>query len=63
MRSIEILFRNDGTVQIDALGFKGADCSKATAAFERAIGDVTSVVRKPEYRVEQKQVQKVGGRR
>lgn len=62
-RSIEIVFRPDGTVTIDALGFKGIDCSKATAVFEEALGHCTHEVRKPEYRVENRQVQKVGGRR
>lgn len=39
----------DGTVTIDAVGYKGADCKKATEALEKALGNVTSDTKKPEY--------------
>ncbi len=48
---IEITVGPDGAVDIDAQGFKGADCEKATKAFEDALGGaVTSKKLKPEYR-------------
>ncbi len=62
-RMIELHFRRDGTVQIDAIGYKGLDCEKATRAFEEALGRVTRRTLKPEHHVQQKQTQTTGGRR
>ena len=39
----------DGSVQIDAVGFAGADCEQATAFLEQALGEATTKQRKPEY--------------
>jgi hypothetical protein len=36
-------------VKIDAVGFKGADCEKATAFVEAALGIEQIRVRKPEF--------------
>mgnify|MGYP001054268938 FL=1 len=30
MKTIEVIIRTDGTLKIDALGFGGPDCEKAT---------------------------------
>ena len=49
MKKIEIDFLPDGTVKIDALGFQGQSCAKATAAFERALGTVSKDTKKPDY--------------
>ena len=48
-RSIEVVIAPDGEVKIDAVGFKGADCEKATAFLEAALGIERSRVRKPEF--------------
>jgi len=48
-RSIEILVRPDGTLNIDAVGFKGADCEEATKFFETALGVTLQKRHKPEY--------------
>ena len=46
---IEIECREDGTVKIEALGFEGASCEKATAAIEKALeGKETGRAKKPE---------------
>jgi hypothetical protein len=37
-RSLEVLIAPDGTLTIDALGFKGADCDQATKFLEQALG-------------------------
>lgn len=48
-KSIEVVVGPDGAIKIDAVGFKGSDCEKATAFLESALGCVKSKERKPEY--------------
>jgi hypothetical protein len=48
-RSIEILIAPDGSLTIDAIGFKGADCDQATKFLEVALGLPAGKQRKPEY--------------
>ena len=50
----------DGEVKIDAVGFKGNACTKATAALIKAMGQVTSNTPKPEMYQQQTQEQKAG---
>jgi len=47
--TIEIIVSPKGDISIDALGFKGPDCQKATRALEEALGVVQQRVKKPEY--------------
>ena len=47
--TIEIIVSPTGEIQIDAVGFKGADCEKATRFLEEALGVVNRRVKKPEY--------------
>jgi len=47
--TIEIEIAPDGSVEIDAVGFKGADCEKATKAYEDALGGKVTATRKPEF--------------
>jgi len=49
MRTIEITVNPDGSVEIDAVGFKGAECEKATKAYEEALGGKVTSTRKPEF--------------
>ena len=49
-RTIEIIIGSTGEIQIDAVGFKGPDCEKATAFLEEALGGVGQKIKKPEYR-------------
>ena len=49
-RAIEIIVSPMGDISIDAVGFKGPDCEKATAFLEEALGVVGKKVKKPEYR-------------
>lgn len=49
MKSVEIIITPDGNVAIEAVGFKGKGCEKATKAFEEALGKVKSSTKKPEY--------------
>ena len=62
-KSIEIIISPAGEVSIDAVGFKGADCEKATAYLEEALGVVANKSKKPEYTQHRdiKSQQKVGG--
>ena len=48
-RTIEIIIGTTGEIQIDAVGFKGPDCEKATAVLEEALGVVGQKIKKPEY--------------
>ena len=48
-RTIEIIIGPSGEIQIDAVGFKGPDCEKATKFLEEAFGVVGQKVKKPEY--------------
>ena len=48
-KTIEILIAPTGEIKIDAVGFKGPDCEKATAFLELALGTVKEKARKPEY--------------
>jgi hypothetical protein len=48
-RTIEIIIGTTGEIQIDAVGFKGPDCEKATKFLEEALGVVGKKVKKPEY--------------
>ncbi len=48
-RTIEITISPSGEIKIDAIGFTGADCEKATAFLEKALGTAKAKTRKPEY--------------
>ena len=48
-KTIEVIVGFDGSLKIDAVGFQGADCEKATAFLEDALGQVNDRQRKPEY--------------
>ena len=47
--TIEIIISPKGDISIDAVGFKGPDCEKATRAMEEALGVVHQRIKKPEY--------------
>ncbi len=61
--TIEIVVSPAGDISINAIGFKGADCEKATQALEEALGAVTDRVKKPEYyaRATARNQQRLGG--
>jgi hypothetical protein len=48
-RTIEVVVSPTGDISIEAVGFKGADCGKATQFLEEALGVCTQKQRKPEY--------------
>ena len=48
-RTIEVTVSPRGEILIDAIGFKGADCEKATRFLEEALGVVGQKQKKPEY--------------
>ena len=62
-RTIEVIVEPNGRVAIEAMGFAGADCEKATAFLEQALGVVGERRKKPEYhkRVTNRPRQQVGG--
>ena len=47
--AIEVIVSPQGEVKIDAIGFKGPDCEKATRFLEQALGVINNRVKKPEY--------------
>lgn len=61
-KTIEVIVQPDGSLKIDAVGFQGADCEKATVFLEEALGAVAERERKPEYHSQRRvsQQQKVG---
>ena len=48
-RTIEITIQTTGKIQIEAVGFQGADCERATAFLEEALGMEVNKTKKPEY--------------
>jgi len=58
--SIEIIVGLKGELKIDAVGFKGLDCEKATRFLEEALGVAGQKTRKPEYYQRSKQHQQLG---
>jgi hypothetical protein len=48
-KTIEITVSPIGEIQIDAVGFKGPDCERATKFLEEALGVVGQKVKKPDY--------------
>jgi hypothetical protein len=48
-RTIEVIIAPSGEIQIDAVGFKGPDCEKATKFLEEALGVVGKKIKKSEY--------------
>ena len=61
-RTIEIIVSPAGDITIDAVGFQGTDCEKATKFLEEALGTTNTRAKKPEYYAQRstKNQQKVG---
>ena len=62
MKTIEILISPDGQINIEAVGFQGADCEQATAFLEKSLGKLNKRTRKPDYycRNIPRQIQRIG---
>jgi hypothetical protein len=60
MKTIEVIVNTDGTLKIDAIGFSGPDCQKATSFLEKALGKTTGKQKKPEHYRQVKKLQQVG---
>jgi hypothetical protein len=60
MKQILIEVSATGEVKIEAAGFKGQACEKATEAIEKALGVAGKRTRKPDYCQGNTQTQKVG---
>jgi hypothetical protein len=60
--TIEIIVSTQGDISIDAVGFKGPNCEKATRALEDALGVVQQRSKKPEYLAKSNSIaqQKIG---
>ena len=61
-KTIEVVVAPDGSIRVEAMGFQGADCEKATAFLEIALGVTGRKTKKADYfiRNTQRQEQKVG---
>ncbi len=57
---IEVVVGKQGEIKIDAVGFKGADCEKATAFLEKALGQVKARQKKPEFHQRVQAQQRLG---
>jgi len=49
MKTVELLISPEGQLTINAVGFDGSDCEKATAFLEQALGELEQRQRKPEW--------------
>lgn len=50
MKTITVEVKEDGSVKIEAAGFTGSACEKATEAIEKALGTPSGPrTKKPEY--------------
>lgn len=61
MKSIEVKVDQDGVLTVEAVGYKGASCAKATEALEQALGLTKSMKKKPEYQRSVAEHQATGG--
>jgi hypothetical protein len=59
MKTIEVLIDDETTV-VKTSGFAGAECTKATAALEKALGKTSTDTKTPEFYKVGNQTQKVG---
>lgn len=59
-KTIEVVVAPDGTIKIDAIGFTGPDCEKATAFLEKALGRRRTRVDKAERYRYLRPVQRIG---
>lgn len=48
-KSIEIVIGPTGDIRVEALGFQGPDCEKATRFIEQALGNIQHRHKKPEF--------------
>ena len=60
-KTIEVIVQPYGSLKIDAVGFQGADCEKATRFLEQALGKVAGKQKKPDYYRQVQKQQRVGG--
>ncbi len=61
MKTIEVIVGTTGEIQIDAVGFKGPDCEKATWFLEEALGVVGKKIKKYHQRANTLNQQKLSG--
>ena len=61
MKTIEVVIGPDGSLKIDAVGFHGTDCQRATEFLEQALGRVSGKSKKPEHYRRALTQQQVGG--
>ena len=61
-RTIEVVIGPAGELKIEAVGYAGADCEKATQYLEEALGVTGQRTKKPEYyqRSRQQHQQRLG---
>jgi hypothetical protein len=58
-RTIEVVVSAKGEIQIDAVGFRGADCESATQFLEAALGEIADKQHKPERHQQQSKQQRL----
>jgi hypothetical protein len=61
MKTIEVVISKDGETKVEAVGYSGAECEKATAELEKSLGVAGKRTAKPE-RYQQVAPNKVGQR-
>ena len=48
-KTIEVVVAPDGSIRIEAMGFQGSDCERATAFLEQVLGVTGRKTKKVEY--------------
>ncbi len=59
-KQVTVTIEADGSLKIDAQGFTGPECKRATDYLEKALGAVDKTQPKPEYNQQQAQQAKAG---
>lgn len=59
MQQVIVTVDSDGEVKVEAKGVVGTGCKALTAAIERAIGETSGDVKKPEFNQQSTQANKV----
>ena len=60
MKTIEVIVTEDAIITVEAIGFHGKGCEKATKALEEALGKVVKRDKKPEFFKERVNQQQIG---
>lgn len=53
---VEIILGKDGSIKVEAFGFKGSSCEEATAFLKNLFGDADNVIHKASFWEQKEQI-------